>query len=366
MRSVARPKKSDAVERSSEPRVVSSPAQQRALGVFAIAAALALILLSLPVASGLFLGTLLAFSLQRVHERLARRLHRRTLSALVLALSSALATVGGLALLLYVVVARGVLVAKEIASGFEPEGPLQKAFARLSSATQNSTFGPIDIGARVRGAAGEAASKLTSAIAAVAGATFSVMLALFFTTMTAFFVLRHWDELLERAERMLPLHPTHTRVVMAEFQIVGKEVFIGTMLAGVVQGVLAGIGYALGGVPEPTLLGALTAICSLLPAIGTALIWVSVGVGLLLTGHPGAGAFELTWGALVVVVLSDYVIRPKLVGRGGHVPTLLTFVAIFGGLEVFGLLGLIVGPVLAAVALAVLRTYYREIREGSA
>jgi predicted PurR-regulated permease PerM len=60
-------------------------------------------------------------------------------------------------------------------------------------------------------------------------------------------------------------------------------------------------------------------------------------------------------------VLSDYVIRPRLVGGGGHIPTLLTFIALFGGVEVFGVLGLIIGPVVAAVALALLRTYDREI-----
>src|SRR6185369_10212260 len=104
-------------------------------------------------------------------------------------------------------------------------------------------------------------------------------LTLFFTVMTAFFVLRHWSELLERAERMLPLNPAHTRLVLAEFQKVGKEVFIGTMLTGLAQGVLAAVGYGLGGVPEPVMLGALTAMCSLVPAVGTLLVWVPIGVG---------------------------------------------------------------------------------------
>jgi predicted PurR-regulated permease PerM len=92
------------------------------------------------------------------------------------------------------------------------------------------------------------------------------------------------------------------------------------------------------------------------------LVWVSIGLGLIVSGHPGAGIFELVWGALVVGIVSDYIIRPKLVGGSGHVPTLLTFIALFGGVKVFGLLGLIIGPVVAAVALALVRTYDREIR----
>lgn len=346
--------------------MISTPAQRRALGTFALAALVALVWLSLPVSSGLFLGTLLAFSLLRVHGRLSAWLKRPTLAAVLLALSSALATVGGLLVLLYFAVVRGMRVAHSVAQGFEAEGPLRKLLTRFNGATRTSPLGPIDVVSRVRGAAAEAASKLTDAVAAVAGATFGVVLTLFFTTMTAFFVLRYWAELLERAERMLPLHPVHTRVVLAEFQKVGKEVFVGTMLTGLVQGLLAGVGYALGGVPEAALLAAVTAMCSLVPAVGTLLVWVPVGVGLIVTGHPAAGSFELVWGALVVGVVSDYVIRPRLVGGRGHVPTLLTFISLFGGVRVFGLMGLIIGPVIASVALALLRTYDREVCEARA
>jgi predicted PurR-regulated permease PerM len=342
-------------------RSVSSPAQRRALGIFALGAAVALAWLALPISSGLFLGTLLGFSLLRVQERFSQRLGRPALAAVTLAVGSGLATVGGLLLLVYLVVGRGVVAASTLAREFAPEGSFRKLLTRLDEVTKDSPIGPVDVIARVRGAAAQAASKLTDLIPAVAGATFGALLTLFFTVMTAFFVLRHWSELLERAERMLPLHPAHTRVVLAEFQKVGKEVFIGTMLTGLAQGFLAGVGYAVGGAPEPVLLGALTTMSSVVPAVGTLLVWVPVGAGLIVSGHLGAGIFELVWGALVVGILSDYVIRPKLVGGRGHVPTLLTFIALFGGVKVFGLLGLIVGPVVAAVALALLRTYDREL-----
>jgi predicted PurR-regulated permease PerM len=184
---------------------------------------------------------------------------------------------------------------------------------------------------------------------------------LFFTVMTTFFVLRNWTAILDWAERVLPLNPAHTRVVLAEFQQVGKEVFVGTVLTGVIQGVLAGVGYVIGGAPEAVLLAALTALCSLVPAVGTLLVWVPLGVGLMIAGRVGAGIFELLWGALIIGVLSDYVIRPRFVGRGEHVPALMTFISLFGGVEVFGVIGIILGPVVAAVALAVLRTYDREV-----
>jgi predicted PurR-regulated permease PerM len=344
-----------------KPHFASSPTQRKALGVFALAAVTALIWLSLPVASGLFLGTFLAFSLLGVHERLARRWKRPSVSAVVLALASGVATVCGLLILIYFLVVRGVAAVSRLAESFGSQGSLKTTLEHLDAATLKLPFGPFDITGRLRQLAEEAALRLTAIVGAVAGATFGALLTLFFTVMTTFFVLRHWTRILSQAERMLPLHPMHTRVVLAEFQKVGKEVFVGTMLTGLIQGLLAGVGYVIGGVPEAGLLTALTAIFSLVPALGTLLVWVPVGVSLLLWGHPAAGIFELVWGALMVGVLADYVIRPRLVAGGGQVPALLTFIALFGGVEVFGVLGLIIGPVIAAVALALLRTYDREI-----
>jgi predicted PurR-regulated permease PerM len=344
-----------------EPRVASSPGQKRALGICAAAAACTLVWLSLPVASGLFLGTFLAFSLLGAHDTLTRRFHRPGLSAIALALSSGLSSIGGVLLLLYFVIQRAISAARDLTHGFGPHGTLQGSLERLQRATEKVPFGPYDIEGRVRQTAEQAIAKLTSTIALVAGTTFSAALMLFFTVMTTFFVLRNWTAILDRAERMLPLNPVHTRVVLAEFQKVGKEVFVGTMLTGLGQGLLAGVGYFIGGAPEALLLAALTALCSLVPAVGTLLVWVPLGVGLIIAGRVGAGVFELIWGTLIIVVVSDYVIRPRLVGRGEHVPTLMTFIALFGGVEVFGVIGIILGPVVAAVALAVLRTYDREM-----
>jgi predicted PurR-regulated permease PerM len=339
----------------------SSPGQRRALGISALLAVAALVALAAPVSSGLFLGTLLAFSLLGSYERLSLRWNRPTLLAAALATASGLAILGGMFGIMYFVVIRAATAAQRLAAGFAPRGAYLNLMQHIEGLSAKLPFGPLHLSERVQAFAEEAASRLAQSLGVIAGATFGGALTLFFTVMTTFFVLRHWPEILSRAERMLPLHPKHTRVVLWEFQKVGKEVFIGTMLTGVAQGVLASVGYALAGVYDVALLATLTAICSLVPAVGTLLVWLPVGLSLIIMDHVGAGVFTLLWGSLVVVGLSDYVIRPLLVGGHGHVPTLLTFISLFGGLEVFGLLGLIIGPVIAAVALALLRTYDREM-----
>jgi len=337
-----------------------SPSQRRALAFLALAAVAALVWLSLPLASGLFLGALLAFSLRRTYERLAVRVKSPGLAAVVLSVGAGLLLVGAATVLVYFVVDRGITAANDLAHGLGPEGALRKSLERFEDSARTSPLGPIDVIGRVRELLGATASRLTLVAAAAAGVAFSALLVLFFTIMTSFFVLRHWTAITARAERVLPFHPLHTRATLAEFETVGRQVFLGTLLTGLAQGVLAGIGYAIVGLPEPALLGALTAIASLVPAIGTLLIWVPAGLALLLNGHPAAAVFVFVWGA-ALGLLADYVIRPKLVGRNPNTPKLVTFISLFGGVAVFDLLGLVLGPVIASVSLAILRVYGREV-----
>lgn len=343
-------------------RYPSTPSQRRALAIFAVVSLAALIRLALPVASGLFFGMLIAFSLLRFYEQLSARLRRPGLAALLLALGSGLIMLGALGALLYFLVARGIVAANDLVTSFGPDGSGRKMLARLDEMTRApSAFGALDLAGRVRELANGAASRLTEWAAALAGATFGALLTLFFAVMTTFVVLRHWTQIAAGAERTLPLHPLHTRVVLTEFQKVGKEVFVGTILTGVVQGILGAISYAIAGAPEAALLGGLTAVSSLIPLIGTLLVWGPVGVVLLITGHVAGGLFVLIWGAVLVGLACEYVVRPRLVGGKSHVPTLLTFISLFGGVQVFGLVGLVVGPVIASVALAILRTYDKEV-----
>jgi predicted PurR-regulated permease PerM len=128
----------------------------------------------------------------------------------------------------------------------------------------------------------------------------------------------------------------------------------------VAQGLLATFGYWITGSPEPVFFGIATALASLVPGIGTLLVWVPLGVFMIVTGHVGRGFAELLWGTFVVIGFSDYVLRPRLLGGDHEMPTLVTFVALFGGVEVFGLKGLVVGPIVMSIAVATLRLYGRE------
>lgn len=331
-----------------------------ALAILALVAASLVIWLATPVGVGLLIGTLTAFALEPLQERLAARWGRPELAAAALVTATALlfsVVLGGLG---YLLVTRGVDLARAGQEAFAPGGLGRETAERLALHLGIPKLNPETLTARIGEAAGEVAKRAAEFAGTLATTSANLLLGLFFAAMAMHFILRHWRATTARVEAVLPLNPRHTRALLEEFRHVGRAVLLGTVLTGLAQGMLAGLGYWITRVPHPAFFGALTAVASLIPAVGTLLIWVPAGVYLMLTGHFTAGVVELIWGAVVVVGVSDYVIRPRLVGDPEGMPAVLTFVALFGGVEVMGLPGLIVGPVVMSLALAALRIYEAE------
>ena len=318
-----------------------------------------------PFATGLLLGALMGFTLQPVHARLARWSGRPTLTSVAIVVAAGLAIVGSVAAFVSVFVTQAVAFTAVVREGLKPGGALAAWVSTVTAWLGYFGISPDALVQRLRAAAGDIASGSASFAGTVASVTVGSLLGLFFALLTMHVILRHWARILTTVAEVSPLRREDTRALLEEFRTVGRTTLSGTVLTGVTQGALATIGFWVTGVPQPLFLGIATAIASLVPAVGTLLVWVPAGLYLLAIGSPGAGVVELAWGSLVVVGFSDYVIRPRLVGDEG-MPAILTFLALFGGLEVLGLPGLIAGPVLMALAVAVLRLYAREARGGRA
>jgi predicted PurR-regulated permease PerM len=340
--------------------------ERRIFGFLALAALAAIVRLAMPVGIGLFLGALLAFTLEPIYARLRKgRSGRRGMRAGAAALTCALGattviswTVIALSTLL---VTRGISLLGDLKEQLGPDGPLRRAAEDAASRLTSLHVNVADASRKLQEQAVSVGSRAAGIAADIAGATFTGLLTLFFMTLAAYFVLRHWTEIVSRLELMMPLERRHTHALLEQFRTVGREVLLGTVVTGLVQGVFAAFGYWITGVPEPAFFGALTALASLIPGIGTLLVWVTIGIVEILTGHAGAGLAELVYSALTVGILADYVIRPRLVGREKGVPAILTFVALFGGVEVFGIIGLVLGPIIVTLSFAVLKSYAQEV-----
>jgi predicted PurR-regulated permease PerM len=144
-----------------------------------------------------------------------------------------------------------------------------------------------------------------------------------------------------------------------------RAVVFGLIGTALVQGVIAGIGYALFSVPSPVALGALTFVASFIPA-GPALLWAGAAIYLLLGGNSGAAIGMALYGLLLVSSI-DNVLRPLLISGGEvRIHFLVVFFGVLGGLATFGMLGLFLGPVLLSVTFALATQFARQSEEAAA
>ena len=177
--------------------------------------------------------------------------------------------------------------------------------------------------------------------------------------VTVFFCYRDGHLILSQLQRgVISFLGDHRHVYLQAIGETTKAVVYGFVLAAMVQGFLAGIGYAVAGVQAPVLLGATTALLALVP-MGATLIWVPVGITLLLENSPWAGLGLLLWGTLVVSTI-DNVIRPLVISGASQVPFLVIMFGVLGGLVAFGVLGIFLGPIVLAVLLAVWQAWLAQ------
>ncbi len=182
--------------------------------------------------------------------------------------------------------------------------------------------------------------------------TFGFVLSLFVTLYLAFFLLRDGDDVARALRRAIPLSPEHTQALLDTFATAIRATIRGSLTVAAVQGTLGGLAFWFLGVGAPLLWAVLMTLLSMLPAVGSSLVWLPVAIYFLLTGPVWKGVALIAYGVLVIGLV-DNLLRPILVGKDTHLPDYLVLVTTLGGLSVLGLNGFIVGPTVAALFVAV-------------
>jgi predicted PurR-regulated permease PerM len=167
-----------------------------------------------------------------------------------------------------------------------------------------------------------------------------------------YFLLRDGERYGDLVVRSLPLRPETRDSLIAHFLLVVRATMRGTVVVAVVQGMLGGVLFSALGMEGSLILGVMMGFFSLLPAVGTGIIWVPVAIYLFATGDTGKAAIVVGCGVFVIGMV-DNVLRPILVGRDTRMPDFVVLIATLSGLELFGLNGFIIGPVIAALFMAV-------------
>ncbi len=332
---------------------------QALIAALLVAAVLAAVTLA-QVAAPVLLGALLAGFSAPLHRLVLGWIGRRSLAAALVTVFLFLVVLAPLAAVMTMVVLQlqDFLTGDQVRAFFSPEGGLQKLLARYPNL---KGVVPKDAGAQLS----SAVEWVVNGLPALFTGLTNLVIALFLTALTTYFVLRDGGWIYRRIENALPLEPRHTLAIASEFQRVGRAFFMGTLGVAAIQGSVGGLGYLALGVPRPLLLGALTAVVSVVPAVGSALVWVPMAIYLMATGHLTQGFVLVGFGMLIVGTV-DNILRPILQRGGLAVHPLLMFLAIFGGLAAFGASGLYLGPLFVALFMAVAHIYERELAPGAA
>ena len=181
-----------------------------------------------------------------------------------------------------------------------------------------------------------------------------------------FFFFRDGEAMAERLRELLPMEQAHKDAVFDRLYTTLTAVVQSMIVTAVTQGMLAGIGYWLiGGIDFSVFLGFLTMLSSFLPLAGPALVWSGASIYLALTGHLGRALGLALWGVLVVSTADNW-IKPLFIGGRAKLPTFLLLISIIGGLQVYGFLGLFLGPVVLAILFTFIEIYREVYREQPA
>lgn len=305
----------------------------------------------------------LAYPLQARLERLCRG--RKGLAATLTLLT--VVVIGGLPLAAF-----GAMLIGQAVKVAAAAGPwLQQTFAeradhigRLQHLPGYDLLRPYwsEILARA-GSLGAALGSLAfSRLSELTAGTLGVFLDLITILYAMFFFLVGGPDILRRVLYLMPLSHADESHLLARFRSMARATVKGTLVIGAVQGTATGLALAAAGVPSALFWGSVTALASLIPTVGTALVWGPAVLYLLAQGEVLSGVLVALWCALVVGG-ADNVLRPVLVGKETQVHELLVLLSTLGGMMLFGLSGLLLGPVLAVLFLTVWDIYGEAFKD---
>ena len=194
-----------------------------------------------------------------------------------------------------------------------------------------------------------AASMSGNVMVGVAGTLVGFFLMLFLL----FFMLRDGHATLTHLFRLIPLREGRRTRLVRGISDALRAVIFGTAATAAIEGALMGIGFAIAGLPSPVVFGVLSAFAALLPVVGITIVFVPATLYLLFEKHWGFAIFLGLWG--VGVIIAEHLLRPYITSRHGEVSSLAAFIGAIGGIAAFGFIGLVIGPVILTLIVALLR-----------
>lgn len=310
-----------------------------------------------PFLSILLWASVLVLVFYPVYQRILNKLPGRTTAASMLTTVLVLATI-----ILPMVVVTGMVVGELESTARQLQADIPRHLERLpeflelvyryTGMTQDELKRAVQTGART------SSQTLLGGLLSVVGGAVGFLINLGFVSFTMFYLFIDGDKAVQTLREWLPLERSQSQALLVRAgEIISASVY-GVVVLAVIQGSLGGLMFWWLGLPSPLLWGVVMILCATIPMLGTFLIWVPAAIYLAVNGHMIKALILTLWGS-VVIGMSDNLLRPTLVGKKAKMHDLMIFFAVLGGLRAFGVLGILMGPVVLAVSLTLLEAFRR-------
>ena len=320
------------------------PRERARIALLLVAAAIVWLLR--PYVSGIVGGAAMAAMLLPLQRRYGRGRRAKLVAALLV--------IG--ALLVIVLPAAACVAAALIEAPSTLRGLLESELLARASTLR---FGSVDVGPWIARVGNELATWVPRQLIALAGSVTNAVLNLTIAGVAAFYILVAGDEAWRSTSAFLPFSAPHALELRRRFILVTESTILGSIATAVAQATIVALGFAITGLPNALFWGLVTVFASLLPIVGSSLVWVPGTAALLIGGRPGA-AVVLGLIGFVFASNIDNVLRPIVNRRVSRIHPLVTLVGAFAGVRAFGLIGVLLGPLLISFFLSALAIYRDE------
>jgi predicted PurR-regulated permease PerM len=292
-----------------------------------------------------------------VHRRIVARVRRPGLSALISSLLVILIVVLPLAFLV-------TALARELAGATTMLPPIldtqsTRATQVLTWIQERLSIGTIDLQTLLSQKLQQVGQAVLNQSVGMLGNLVSAIVQTGFVIFTMYYLFRDGEKIIAALPDALPLQRHQSEAILSRTaQVISASVYGVVFIAGI-QGILGGLAFWVLGIPSPMLWGVLLGIVCMIPIAGSFLIWLPAAIYLGLTGHWTKALLLVLWGALVISSI-DNLLRPRFMRQYTKLHELFVFFSVLGGITVFGLLGIVLGPVVLAVTMGLLNTFRVE------
>ena len=236
------------------------------------------------------------------------------------------------------------------------------SYIRTLPLSERIDFTALSLEEKISGLVQSTASVIANGIAGMSMSAFQMVFTLFLVIFSMYYFLIDGENLLERLKYLSPIENRYEEMLLSRFSAITRATLKGTFILGVLQGLAGFITLYAFGVTNALFWGVVMIFLSLIPSIGTGLVWAPAGIIKLALGSPVQGIGILVVGVAVIGNI-DNLLRPRLLGKGTAMHPLLILFSTLGGIVVFGMMGIIIGPLIAALFVTIWNIYGEEFKD---